>query len=488
MRLWFLFILFAALQSNASAQLRPVGIAWTIPKTDKESLEQIEHLYANGFRHIYLQGVPGPAELFALRSRGMYVLQQFPLYYLTPYTVRSRQDRIEESLFQYDKAYQNYPNFEGISLFYEGSIDHRDMMKEVSGWLSSKSRPYPSFFATHQLTEDTLVQNLAPIFLAKSLDEAFQHSARYPDRPLVLEWLDDIETTEYIWYRLIKQPGSGRIYLPYQVLQDTAQYGVVLKTLRRLQNDPEDILVGRYTPDSPDEKGSTLISFLLLSFVFLSYYSFDPNYRKSVQRFFRSNKMFMDEVFNRRLRLPFPSLLVFVSSILLYGILHLAVYEYLVNDPVAFMIGSLFPKYVLDHLAWMSFGFGVGYGSLVLWFLMLWGTTMNRRSCNFSQFTLVFLWPMHILFYIGLLMIFFVTSLPNPSILFLLWMLTMGLPLIAYLYVNLKLSRYGKRRGVLYQLLKMTPVLGGALYGIYQLYYHSPFFEYIHLALSLGIQ
>lgn len=488
MRYWFLFILLAALQASASAQLRPVGVAWNIPKTDTEAIAQIDQLYANGFRHIYLQGVPGPAELYALRNRGMYVIQQFPLYYLTPYTVRARQDRIVESLFQYDKAYQNYPYFEGISLFYEGFIDNPDMMQQVSGWLSSKSRAYPSFFATHQLTEDTLQQKLAPIFLAKSMDEAFQHSAKYPDRPLVLEWLGDIETTDYIWYHLIKQPGSGRIYLPYQVVMDTTQYGVVLKTLRRLQSDPEDIIVGRYTPDSPDEKGSSLISFLLLSFVFLSYYSFDPNYRKSVQRFFRSNKMFTDEVFNRRLRLPFPSFLVFVCSILLYGILHLAVNEYLINNAVAFMIGTLFPRYVLDHLAWMSFGFGVGYASLVLLFLMLWGTMMNRRSCNFSQFTLVFLWPMHILFFIGLLMIFFVTSLPNPTILFFLWILTMGLPLIAFLYVNLKLSRYGKRRGIFYQLLKMTPVLGGALYGFYQLYYHSPFFEYIQLALSLGIQ
>ena len=486
MRFWLFIILMLATDASSMAQLRPVGIAWSVPASDAESKEQIEQIAANGFRHVYLQGVPGPAEMFALRSKGIYVIQQFPLNYLTPYRVRTRQERIVESLRQYDKAYQNYPYFEGISLFYEGDLKNSVMMEQVAGWATQKSRSYTSFYATHQLAIDSTLQNVSPLFLAKTMDEAFELSASHPDRPLVLEWLDQIETTDYMWYRLIKQPGTGRIYLPYEVLKDTAQYGVALSTLRRLQNDPEDIIVGTYTPESPDEKGSSLISFLLLSFIFLSYYSFDPNYRKSVQRFFRSNRMLTDEVFNRRLRLPFPTVLVFISSVLLYGILHGAIHEYLINDTVAFMLGSLFPSYVLDHLAWMSFGFGVSYGFLSSLFLMMWGTFMNRRSCNFGQYALVFLWPFHLLFAISLVFLFFITSYPDPSILLYGWILTMLLPLIAFIFVHLKLSRYGKRRGILFQILTMSPILGGAFFGLYQLYYHSSFFQYIQLALSLS--
>ena len=150
------------------------------------------------------------------------------------------------------------------------------------------------------------------------------------------------------------------------------------------------------------------------------------------------------------------------------------------------MLGSLFPSYVLDHLAWMSFGIGAGYGFLSCLFLMIWGTFMNRRSCNFGQYALVFLWPFHLLFVISLVFLFFVSSYPDPSILFYGWIFTMLLPLIAFIFVHLKLSRYGKRRGILFQLLTMSPILGGALYGFYQLYYQSSYFEYIQLALSLS--
>lgn len=468
------------------AQMRPVGLIWELPDTEIQIKAEAQFFYDNGFNHVYLIGLPNQSTLSLLRNYQMNILVQLPIYYLTTISATGKSVTYQKAIDETWDVIRTYPYLTGYSIFYEGMVHNPDFMSIIATWRPSGIGDNAVYYTSTLTPREGYFAPLNRLALAQTLDNGLKEALLNREAMVIVRPASEIDESLYDWYQLFRSDGTGRVYFPAsKIMAGQGNSNAFLDLVNAMRNDPAFILPSEITEVESNEDGLTVLFFLVLCVVIGVHYSFDPTYRKSLHRFFQSNRFFVEDLVQRRLKLSFSNYLVGFYICVLYGVASMSIAEFSVKESGFKMITHFLPYIDSNNLIMLFFLMGMAIGLVLLFTLVPWGGYMNKGHCNVTHYATIVMWPQHILIALTAICIVIVRIYPNSSLILVVWMMMLLVPVISYAYASIKLVRYSFRSGLPYLLLSFIPPFSIlAALGIGFLYY-SIFPELFELAIIL---
>jgi hypothetical protein len=453
-----ILLILLAMPQAASAQVRPVGIIWDPPEMVTQARAEIELMRQNAISHVYTTTVPSDELLQILRNNQMRLLVQHPVKYLTTWHLEHHRQELKSDILEHWNRLRSYPYLSGYSLFFEGALHRPDFVGLVSELRPPGMPDQIAFFSSDFDPPSGYSIPMNRLGLVQSIDEATIQTAS--DENMNFLVLVTPSDNHHIgqWYELLKSTGSGRLYLKSEILFSKRVENVALLNLiNEIQSDPEYLLSVAPTPDEKHQDGYSIFIFLVIIVIFGIHYAFDPTYRKSLQRFFLSNRIFVDDLVQRRAKLTFSNYIVILYISLLSGTFLMSIAEFKVSTSGVELLSHFVPFLSSDNVLVYAFMTGSTISVLVMSFLILWGAYMNKGTTQFMSYVTIILWPNHVLFGLVVLSIVLARILNDPYIAAILSVIVVVLPIFSYGYGGIKLIRYSFRSGLPYLIFYFVP-------------------------------
>jgi hypothetical protein len=453
-----ILLIILAISQVVQAQVRPVGITWQTPESVTQARAEVEQMRLHGISHVYTSDVPSDELMQVLRNSQIHLFVQQPLLYVTTWHLSQNLPDYKAEIAQNWNRLRSYPFLTGYSLFFEGALHRPDFIGLVSELRPPGMSDQLAFYSSDMDPPSGYSIPMNRLGLVQSMDEAKLLAESSPD----LNYLVLVNPSEDQdigqWYDLLKTKGTGRIYLTSDILFVNSPHNETLLTLiKDIQSDPEYLLPIVPETETEHQDGYSILLFFVIVVIFGIHYAFDPTYRKSLQRFFHSNRIFVDDLVQRRAKLTFSNYIVIMYVTLLSGTFFMSMTEFKVSRSGIELLSYFVPLVSSENALLFGFLAGCVISMLVVAFLIPWGVYMNKGTTHFMSYITIILWPNHVLFIIVVVSIVLARIMNDPYIAAVLALLVIALPVISYSYGGLKLIRYSFRSGLPYLFLYFVP-------------------------------
>ncbi len=247
------------------------------------------------------------------------------------------------------------------------------------------------------------------------------------------------------------------------------------------EGDSEAIAVPARQPETPPVRASVIL-LLILWLSFSVNYRFNPNYNRTVVRYFMNHEFMVDDILNRRIIMRFSTVVMMLQTALLCGITFSSGIYALTGDTGRTALGHFYPILSTDA-GLFAFFFMAGLAfSVISW---LWLVACCFRQDILSQAATLMLWHMHLAFPLVTILVTVVISGFNGWIVTTLSAAFILLMLSGFYIAALRFGRmptFGP--GIHYSLtiILYTAALAGMTYLIYT---YSDFFYVMRMAVNL---
>lgn len=481
-----ILLIILAMAQAVSAQVRPIGVIWQPPVSVTQARAEIELMRQHGISHVYTTDVPSDELLQILRNYQIHLLVQHPIKYLTTWHLEHHRQELKTEIQQNWNRLRAYPFLSGYSLFFEGAIHRPDFIGLVSELRPPGMSDQLAFYSSDVEPPSGYSIPMSRLGLVQSIGEA-KFLAMSNQNLSYLVFVTPTGTQDIgQWYDLLKSPGSGRLYLTSDILFVDAEYHTsLLKLIKDIQSDPEYLLPIVPISDEENKDGYSILFFLVIVVVFGIHYTFDPTYRKSLQRFFLSNRIFVDDLVQRRAKLTFSNYIVILYVAVLSGTFLMALTEFKVSTSGVELLSHFLPILTTENVLLFGFFTGILISIVVMAFLIPWGAYMNKGTTHFMSYVTIILWPNHLLFVLVVLSIVLSRVLNDPYVAALLSILVVALPIFSYSYGGFKLIRYSFRSGLPYLFLYFVPPFAILASLVWWLIKYTPIIQLAELTISL---
>ncbi len=481
-----ILLIILAISQAVSAQVRPIGIIWHPPVSVTQARAEIELMRQHGIGHVYTADVPSDELLQILRNYQIHLLVQQPVKYLTTWHLEHQLPELKADIQLNWNRLRAYPFLSGYSLFFEGAIHRLDFIGLVPELLPPDMSDQLAFYSSDVEPPSGYSIPISRIGLVQSIGEAKSLVMSNQN----LSYLVFVTPTENQdigqWYDLLKSPGSGRLYLTSDILfVDKAYHTSLLILIKEIQSDPEYLLPIAQVSDTQRYDGYSILFFVVIVVVFGIHYAFDPTYRKSLQRFFLSNRIFVEDLVQGRAKLTFSNYIAILYIAMLSGTFLMAIIEFNVSTSGLELLSHFFPFLNINNVLLFGFLTGSVLSMVVMTFLIPWGAFMNKSTTQFMSYVTIILWPNHLLFVFVILSIVLTRVLNDPYIAALLSIIVVALPIFSYSYGGFKLIRYRFRSGLPYLFLYFVPPFVILASLVWWLVKYTPIIQLAELTLSL---
>lgn len=444
----------------AEAQVRPVGLIWEIPESVTQARAELELMRQNGITHVYTTAVPQDEMQQLLRNYQVHLLAQHEARYLTASELERHGAAIQTEILQEWNRIRVYPHLTGYSLFFEGALFRPDFVGLASSLRPPGISDQHAFFVSDMNPPEGYSLPMRRIGLVQAMREASYQLNLADDANFLVMVDPDDDQDIAAWYAMFKSTGSGRLYVDAKIYFVESDFNIALRQLiADIQSDPEYLLPIRQREESLALDGYSVVVYLILLVVFGIHYAFDPTYRKSLQRFLMSNRIFVDDLVQRRAKLTFSNYIVAAYIILLSGIFLMSIAEFSVSRSGVELISHFIPLVNADSLLFYAFIAGCVASAVILALLIPWGAYMNKGTAHVMSFTTIMLWPNHFLFVFIMVAIVLSRAYNSAQLTAILGAVFVAMPLVSYSYAGFKLIRYSFRSGLPYMILYFAPPL-----------------------------
>jgi len=453
-----IILILLVMSQAVSAQVRPIGIIWDPPESVTQARAEVELIRQNGISHVYSTSIPSDELLQILRNNQIRLLVQHPVKYLTTWHLEQYRNELKSDIQQNWSRLRAYPYLIGYSLFFEGALHRPDFIGLVSELRPQGMTDKLAFYSSDFDTPSGYSVPMNRLGLVQSIEEATFQTASDENMNFLVLVTPSLNVDLGQWYDLLKSRGTGRLYLSSTILfSSSAENASLLNLIKEIQSDPEYLLSVVPVAGDEDHDGYSIFFFMVIIMIFGMHYAFDPIYRKSLQRFFLSNRIFVDDLVQKRTRLTFSNYIVIIYISLLSGTFLMSMAEFKISTSGVELLSYFVPFLSTENVLLFGFFTGSMISLLVLTFLILWGAYMNKRTTQFMSYVSIILWPNHVLFGLVVLAIVLARTMNDPYIAALLSILVGALPIFSYCYGGFKLIRYSFRSRLLYVIFYFVP-------------------------------
>lgn len=199
-------------------------------------------------------------------------------------------------------------------------------------------------------------------------------------------------------FQTVRDDSSVVLYLNGKWVQNAlSNHSNFKSVITAYATEPNAIFSNPPTGHPPIKPGYTVLILVLIWLITAIHYGFEPNYRKSLTRYFTYHRFFIDDIRERLLRFS-NSNVIFLLIQALAGALFLITFTHFFVSKTGFQaITAHYPA--LDFLGGSDVQlFLVGFLSVVIFNLVgsLWIFISSPEFPQYNQVLTLFLWPQHL--------------------------------------------------------------------------------------------
>jgi hypothetical protein len=470
----------------AQDQVRPMGLIWEIPESMDLVRSDLEMMDQAGYNHLVAIGQPNDELVQLLRNYEMRVLFQLPEFYLTRNSIDHRKAQLRTLYDQSWAIVRDYPFLSGLSLFMEGEVYRKEFLEMVSTLKPGEAKESLLFFGSAFPVPTRYAFPAKRMGLCHDV-ECVNNEVNAESKQALLLYSDvDLELILFHWFELFKSSGDAYLYVPLgEIIDEDGNLTQAGKLYDVLKKDPGFLVPNDRQQNNDADVGLAAMWLIIVLMIWAIHYSFDPTYRKSIQRFFQSNRIFIEDLVNKRSRMFFSNYISLAYICVLFGIAILAVSEYMIDETGIQLIRHFIPFITDDN--YLIFGFWMGFLLAFIFFLVLipWGAYVNRSKCHITNFATITLWPNFTLFGWMILFIVYLSNNPNDMLVAAFMGLFFLYPLLSYIYAGIRLVVYSNMPFIVFTLTFFSVPFGLAAVLWWLIRYWSPVLELSELLLRL---
>lgn len=397
--LLFLATIMAA--GTASAQTK-FGIDWQPSKSGSLNPRLLKELKKAGFSYLIVHDRLNSSIMdeFQKDSIGIYV--QFPYSYLTDNEITGNYVSIQKKDLDLIAYYDHYPIVKGYILFREGQLldhDFSDWLQVLIGDVTKNTDKPILFISSYRLK--ALPHGAASYIYRTQLpdkispDTITTSKLRYYD-PSVINRFSLRKLNEY----LTRNQASANlpIFFPYTWYHSVSKKQPALTDMIHTYSVNAHAVFPTSSPSAIPPPINWIVLILLVVWaVFAIHFNFEPNYRKSVIRYFGYHSFFISDISERLDRLTVSNLIVFGLITLSGGLYFYAISLYfLTGDGLKALVEHVAILHIFGH-SWIIY-FIIGALATFTYNLICYVILIifSFNFSNISQIMTIYLWPQQI--------------------------------------------------------------------------------------------
>ena len=420
----FGFLLLLLITSASDAQLR-FGVILDEEQTESFSVIDLNNLSKNRINLLSPSGLISPA----LVSEEFRVMPFLPFSYLTSGSAALHGNVTNQTINTFQTHYAESGNF-----LREGFITgfHPDLKSSPvrSFYESMRSRlEGENLYIITNMIDDLPVGFTAIAYAGISIERNSRSGdiillSSHRNTNGVRAYYDEITAAaesgfstlliryeDYIWLTEQDEFGSEMLYA--FSTQPAATASVPLPALQ---------------PETPSMRLDVII-LLLLWLSFSIHFRFNPNYNRSVIRYFTSYSFMVEDILRRHIIMGGSTLVVFVQISVLWGLVLSSTFTGLFG---AAGYEAFSYHYPFIPGTWGVFAVGAFAGAVFNAVGLIWLTSTCFRQDIFSMAAIFFLWPMHIGFLLATILVTIAVLMPGSMIIALLCLIFILLNYVAF--------------------------------------------------------
>lgn len=357
----FLICLFLLISWQEPPDSVRFGVVWDAPTDLNSAKKELFYFQKAGFRNLMIQGIV-PLDIIDLID--MYdfdVLVNLPNRFLTNSNFKEDSHFLEAQIFDFYYYYKPYKSVKGIGLFKYGQVYNENYVDKIirSKEKTSSSVDIPFYYLHEQSPNDLLVNSSLQRYIIYNENDLRNSLIEKPFSGLIYTPSSgDISAKEFQQLVYIAQE-KPVFFSSELVFSDSAQ--VDLKTwMNQFLKDSGTLLPLKNVEIQEDQPTYLIVIFLGCLLVFGLQFFIEPNFRKSVSRYYFAHGFFANDILDNRVRFSISSVIILLTQAVLAGMISMLIFKHILTPLGLQALSehlSYFKLWVPNIITQFSFGF-----------------------------------------------------------------------------------------------------------------------------------
>lgn len=403
-----LILLLFLIPAESLAQVQ-FGIYLDLQQTESLSSGQLQQFESENITFLAPEGL-----ISSNLQTGIFrVMPVLPLAYITPRSALLHNETINTSLDRYNRHYWESARFQTMGIIAGTHPDLRS--SRVQAFYQSLENRFPDtqLFLITGLTDAlppgyTQIADAGKSSVPDEVAGGFILLPSHRGPNAVRDYTSDIRAAASNGYTSLLLNKSD-----FDFLMNEGHYGSeMLHAFSTQPSAAASVPLPALQPESPPLRADVII-LLLLWLSFSVHFRFNPNYTRTVIRFFASYSFMVEDILRRHIIMGTSTVIMFLQVMLLWGLVFYSTFNGLLG-PGGFEALTYHLPFIFG--SWSIFILAVAAGGLFNFTSLIWLVSSCFRQDIFSQAATLFLWPMHLGFAIATILVSLSVILPGSMI------------------------------------------------------------------------
>ncbi|TNE72999.1 hypothetical protein EP331_05745 [bacterium] len=330
MPFFFLFVLVTS-WLNPPDSVR-FGVLWDVPTDAIEAKKDISYFQKNGYQELMINGIV-PVDVMDLINRYDFVVHiNLGHSFLTNTILHNQKDAIEAELYDFYYYYRTYDCIQSYGIFTYGSVFDESFANGIQVLKNriASTVKQPLYYIHQPDSTDLLHTFNFDRYLNYSPKITYSSSELTEFEGLIYSGNAELFTSR-VFQDMVYQSNGKTIFIPSSIVFDEQKQEMLNTWILAFLKDTKSLL--ELDPLKTEQNHPDYLVFLFWCCVviFGSHYSFEPNYRKSVSRYFLAHPFFSADIMDNRVRISFSTILAGFVQMILAGMMTLLFFDHILS-------------------------------------------------------------------------------------------------------------------------------------------------------------
>jgi len=389
------------------------------------------------------------------------ILAAPPLKFLTVYDLRKHQSLLVKRLYQGLQPFMTRIHPEGYGIIQLSEIQSSKLavqLKPILAQLRDSIRS-PIYYIYSERFQDTRNQAAGLFdFSILQINEKTDLAA-IPD--LITSktrgiYFDPLSSDYYnlrhlqSLFQTVRDDSIIVLYLNGKWLQNTlTNHSTFKSVITAYATESNAVFSNPPVGHPPVSPGYTIIVLIVIWLITAIHYGFEPNYRKSIIRYFGYHRFFVDDIQERVLRFSNSNVIVILIQALTGALFLITFFRFFISETGFQAITAHYPA--LDFLGGSDVQlFFIGFVAITIFNLVgsLWIFISSPDFQQYNQVLTLFLWPQHLNLLLLSLLVTFTTAYQSPFIIYFCGIFYVIVLLSSFLTASTDVYLYTQNKGI----------------------------------------
>lgn len=414
---WFKWVLtlwsaifYLSYSASAEDKNAQFGVVWSIPNDPITARKELILFQKIGFTDLLVKQLPSTEYLDLIEQFDFGVSISLPNQFLTTTSIQDEFPRLIDQIYDYSYYLNNYKKIKKLGIFDNGQIYSKSFAKALDS-LIHQVNPKPfDFFFTHPFTRENQCFSSIEWYVYFDKYDLTRTKLTPCADSSVASFIIDIHSFHDWSNRVLQSSVSlakGKpIYIPSNIVLNPAFDSLYANQITDFIKYPGHLITMKSEPILEEHPDYLVMIFWLCVIVFGFHFSIDPNFRKSISRYFFAHSFFAGDIMENRVRFSTSTIIASLTQAVLSGMLSILLFSYILNSKSVEAVQWYYPY--LSH--WTSslillFLFGFTHHLAIILIQVVWLYFSFEEFKSIFQPATLIIWPQVINFFLSIVIV-----------------------------------------------------------------------------------